>query len=149
MELQRWQKIAAVLLAAVTIAAGGFLAGLAAGERELPQIDLSGDAGSQLIDDAFEKISGSAVEAPSEEELARGAVKGMVEVLRKSNDPYALFYSPESFEEFQELTTGSFSGIGVWLKQKDQDFEIISVLPSSPALEAGLENGDVIRSVDG
>jgi carboxyl-terminal processing protease len=149
MELQRWQKIAAVLLAAVTIAAGGFLAGLAAGERELPQIDLSGDAGSQLIDDAFEKISGSAVEAPSEEELARGAVKGMVEVLRKSNDPYALFYSPESFEEFQELTTGSFSGIGVWLKQKDQDFEIISVLPSSPALEAGLEQGDVIRSVDG
>jgi carboxyl-terminal processing protease len=149
MELQRWQKITLILLTVLTIASGGFVAGLAVDDRTLPQIDLSGDDGSELIDDALEKISGSAVEAPSEEDLARGAIKGMVEVLRKTDDPYALFYSPESFEEFQELTTGSFSGIGVWLKQKNGDFEIISVLPSSPALEAGLENGDVIRSVDG
>jgi carboxyl-terminal processing protease len=149
MELQRWQKITIILLTVLTIASGGFVAGLAVDDRTLPQIDLSGDDGSELIDDALEKISGSAVEAPSEEDLARGAIKGMVEVLRKTDDPYALFYSPESFEEFQELTTGSFSGIGVWLKQKNGDFEIISVLPSSPALEAGLENGDVIRSVDG
>jgi carboxyl-terminal processing protease len=149
MEFERWQKIALVVFAAISIASGGFLAGLAAGNRELPRFDLSGDDGSELIDDAFEKINQSAVEAPSEKELARGAVKGMVDVLRKTNDPYALFYTPKSFEEFQELTTGSFSGIGVWLKQKDGDFEIISVLPSSPALEAGLESGDVIRSVDG
>jgi carboxyl-terminal processing protease len=148
-EFERWQKLALALLTAITIASGGFLLGLAVGDRELPRFDLSGDDGSELVDDAFEKISASAVEAPSEEDLARGAIKGMVGVLRKTNDPYALFYSPRSFEEFQELTTGSFSGIGVWLKQKEGDFEIISVLPSSPALEAGLERGDVIRSVDG
>jgi carboxyl-terminal processing protease len=148
-EFERWQKIALAVLTAITIASGGFLLGLAVGDRELPRFDLTGDDGSELVDDAFEKISASAVEAPSEEELARGAIKGMVGVLRKTSDPYALFYSPRSFEEFQELTTGSFSGIGVWLKQKEGDFEIISVLPSSPALEAGLERGDVIRSVDG
>jgi carboxyl-terminal processing protease len=37
----------------------------------------------------------------------------------------------------------------VWLKEKEGDLEIISVLPSTPALEAGLEAGDVIRSIDG
>ncbi|HWL66666.1 MAG TPA: S41 family peptidase, partial [Actinomycetota bacterium] len=62
---------------------------------------------------------------------------------------YALFYSPKGFETFQELTTGRFSGIGVWLKQKSNDLEIISVLPSSPALEAGLRQGDAIRTIDG
>jgi carboxyl-terminal processing protease len=90
------------------------------------------------------------VEQPGEEELARGAVRGMVKVLQKAeDDPYALFYTPQAYRSFQELTTGRFSGIGVWLKTVDKKLQIVSVLPDSPALAAGLQAEDVIETIDG
>jgi len=73
----------------------------------------------------------------------------MVGVLRDRDDPYALFYSPEGYRSFQELTAGQFSGIGVWLKSKNRQLEIVSVLPSTPARTAGLKHGDIIKSIDG
>ncbi len=147
--IERWQKVAIAVLGILTVALGAFSAGLTLGQRRAG-VDAFGPLdGSRLIDDAYDKIRRSAVKPPREEELARGAIKGMVEVLRDSKDPYALFYTPKGFRTFQELTTGRFSGIGVWLKQKKEDLEVISVLPSSPALRAGLLRGDVIRTIDG
>jgi carboxyl-terminal processing protease len=73
----------------------------------------------------------------------------MVEVLKDSEDPYAFFYTPRGYRSFQELTTGKFSGIGVWLKQKGPNLEIVSVLPGTPAVSSGLHRGDVIREIDG
>jgi carboxyl-terminal processing protease len=73
----------------------------------------------------------------------------MVDVLKKNDDPYALFYTPSGYRSFQELTTGKFSGIGVWLKQKGDDLEIVSVLPDTPAQATGLKRGDIIREIDG
>ena len=149
--MERWHKVVLAILSAITLAFASFTLGMSVDRRTItiPGTDTDVSSGSKLIDDAFDKIEESAVVPPSEEELARGAIKGMVDVLQKSGDPYALFYSPKGFETFQELTTGRFSGIGVWLKQKGQELEIISVLPSSPALEAGLERGDTIRTIDG
>ncbi|MDQ3766188.1 MAG: S41 family peptidase, partial [Actinomycetota bacterium] len=111
----------------------------------------SSAAGAELsvIRDAYRKIRASAVEPPSNETLTRGAVRGMVGVLRDSDDPYALFYSPEDYRSFQELSAGQFSGIGVWLKTKNRQLEIVSVLPSTPARTAGLKHGDIIKSIDG
>src|SRR5688572_15232263 len=148
--MERWQKIAGVVIGAVALIFATFSFGFALGGRAVFRSESGAPAqGSQLIDDAYDKIRGSAVRPPSESELAKGAIKGMVDVLQKHRDPYASFYSPKGYETFQELTTGRFSGIGVWLKEKDGNLEIISVLPSSPALEAGLESGDVIRTIDG
>ena len=148
--MERWQKVVAVVVGALALASASFSFGVALDDGQTTIIGGNDTPdGPELIDQAYEKIITSAVEPPSEDALARGAIKGMVEALKKANDPYALFYSPKGFETFQELTTGRFSGIGVWLKEKDGNLEIISVLPSSPALDAGLEQGDVIRSIDG
>lgn len=111
--------------------------------------DTEDEAQLSVIRDAYRKIRSSAVESPSDEALTRGAVRGMVGVLRDSDDPYALFYSPEGYRSFQELTAGQFSGIGVWLKTKNRQLEIVSVLPSTPARAAGLRQGDIIKSIDG
>jgi carboxyl-terminal processing protease len=35
------------------------------------------------------------------------------------------------------------------LKEKERDLEIVSVLPSTPALRSGLRRGDVVRKIDG
>jgi carboxyl-terminal processing protease len=73
----------------------------------------------------------------------------MIKVLNKEGDKYAFFFGPKSYRSFQELTTGKFSGIGVWLKQQKGSLAVVSVLPSSPALSAGIKPGDLIRRIDG
>jgi carboxyl-terminal processing protease len=151
--MKPWQKYLIGSLVVFVSAFGVFTAGFAIGNRTEGPSFIGGsqdDAqGRDLIDRVYDQIISTAVEPPSEDVLARGAVKGMVETLKKSEDPYALFYSPQAYSSFQELTTGRFSGIGVWLKVKGKKLEIVSVLPSTPALKAGLQRGDVIKTVDG
>ena len=150
--MERWQQVLIAALVALSIAfvafAAGFRVAETRGEISRPITGLGG-RGNELIDEAFDRIRSSAVHRPSDEELARGAIKGMVKALRGAGDPYALFYTPNEFQSFEELTTGRFSGIGVWLDAKDGRLEVLSVLPDSPALEAGLRPGDVLRSIDG
>jgi carboxyl-terminal processing protease len=120
--------------------------------RQVPlRIDTSQPgAGLAIIRDAYDEIRGKAVKQPTEDALARGAIRGMIKVLQNAqDDPYALFFSPDEYESFSELTTGKFSGIGVWLKPDAKEMQIVSVLPSTPAAAAGLQEGDIIRTVDG
>lgn len=146
--MERWQKVAIAVLSVVTVAFGAFSIGFALGAPD----ELSLGNGADTVDsvqEAYEKILSTAIRPPGEKALLQGAIKGMVEVLRKTEDPYAFFYTPSGYRSFQELTTGRFSGIGVWLKQKGADLEIVSVLPDTPAQEAGLQRGDVITNIDG
>jgi carboxyl-terminal processing protease len=158
--MNTWYKpVLAVLLAAIAamfLFAAGFWVGRGR-SVEIPVFqggsgggegEFEGN-GNQIISEAYRRIVSSAVDAPDEAALVKGAIKGMVEVLKKSGDPYALFYGAKSFQEFQELTTGEFSGIGVWLDVKDGDLVVLSVLPNSPALEVDLQPGDVIEAIDG
>ena len=150
--MQPWQKLVIAFLAASCIAMGVFGAGFWLGSRGRT-IAFGGSGlegrGSRLIDEAYNRIRNEAVEPPAEEVLARGAIKGMVRALKSSGDPYAFFYNSRDFQSFQELTTGRLSGIGVWLDPRNGKLEVLSVLPKSPALGAGIRPGDVIVTVDG
>lgn len=144
------------VLGVLVVITAAFSAGYSVASRSLgpgdtPTIDTDEkDAALRIIRDAYEEIRGTAVKQPGEEELARGAVRGMVKVLKKvEDDPYALFYSPQAYRSFRELTTGRFSGIGVWLKNVNRTLRIVSVLPDSPALAAGLQADDVIKTING
>jgi carboxyl-terminal processing protease len=157
--MPRSQRVLFAVLAALSLGlttfAAGYLAGGAGDDRSGGRSSLSVDGelpegeGANVIADALESIRESAVDPPSESSLVKGAIRGMIRVLRKSDDPYALFYTPSGYEAFQELTTGHFSGIGVWVKPRGKKLEIVSVLPGTPALEAGLKRGDVIQTIDG
>jgi len=149
--MERWQKVSIGVLAIITIVFGSFSIGFtlgSEGDRVLPFAPSRSDD-LEVIEDAYRKIMSEAAEPPNRDALVRGAIQGMVEVLKDSEDPYAFFYTPRGYRSFQELTTGKFSGIGVWLKQKGDNLEIVSVLPGTPAVEAGLHRGDIIRSIDG
>ncbi|HVF53477.1 MAG TPA: S41 family peptidase [Actinomycetota bacterium] len=150
--MEPWQKTLTATVATISIALATFGAGLVSGkelERRGALIEGTRGEGLELITDAYRKIVSSSVEAPAGEDLARAAIRGMIKALQRAEDPYAAFFTPQGYQAFRELSTGEFSGIGVWLKVKDKQIHIVSVLPETPALGAGLLKGDVILAVDG
>ncbi len=83
-----------------------------------------------------------------EEVLCRAMVSGMGLAI---NDRYAEYYDAEEFALMTAENQGETQGIGVTVIE-NADYkciEIISVLPNSPALAAGVEPGDLIVYVGG
>jgi carboxyl-terminal processing protease len=137
--------IAVVVIATAAVFTLGYWAGLG-------RTDPTGGGGDGLsvVRSAYEQIRDHAVHPPSGDELAQGAVEGMIKTLKqRSSDDYAAFYSPHDYQSVQELTTGQFSGIGVWLRKEGRSLRVVSVLPHTPAEKAGLASGDVITQIDG
>ncbi len=63
-----------------------------------------------------------------------------------TGDDYAAYYNKEDFEYFMTDLDGEMAGIGISViyNTEYQVIEVISVMPDSPALEAGIEVGDFI-----
>jgi len=75
-----------------------------------------------------------------------GAIKGMTDAL---GDPHTTFFPPEEAKTFSEEISGSFSGIGAELSNKDGKIVVVSPLKNSPAERAGLLSEDIIVAIDG
>jgi len=80
------------------------------------------------------------------QEMIYGAVSGMV---KSTDDPYTVFFSPEETEEFLKETEGVFEGIGAEIGIKNNQLLIIAPLEGTPAEKAGLRAGDKILKIDG
>lgn len=83
-----------------------------------------------------------------EEVLCRAMVRGMEFSI---NDRYAEYYDAEEYALMTAENQGETQGIGVTVIENTEYkcIEIISVLPNSPALAAGVEPGDLIIYVGG
>ncbi len=141
-----------ILITALLAGAAAFGAGFAVGqnrERAILGSVEGGASGSKAIQRAYNNIISKAVSAPSADKIAQGAIKGMVEVLKKAEDPYASYFSPQGYESFTQLSTGGFSGIGVVLRQEKRGLRIESVLEETPAAGVGLKEKDLITTIDG
>ena len=66
-----------------------------------------------------------------------------------SGDEYAIYYNAEEWADFSAKMSGNSVGIGVYIVQTDDGIEIVYVMQSSPAMEAGMKKGDVIVAIDG
>jgi len=64
-------------------------------------------------------------------------------------DPYTSYMSEEEIAEFSSSINQNFVGIGVSYVQDGNMATIIHVLKDSPAESAGVQEGDIIISVDG
>jgi carboxyl-terminal processing protease len=79
--------------------------------------------------------------------LTYGAIRGMVEALGDTG--HSVFLTPEQAQAEQDALNRNVVGIGVVIGGKDGQIVITSVVPDSPAQQAGLKAGDVIVAVDG
>lgn len=66
-----------------------------------------------------------------------------------TGDDYAAYYNAEDFESFMTDMGGEMAGIGISViyNTEYKVIEVINVLPDSPALEAGVQAGDLIITV--
>ena len=64
-------------------------------------------------------------------------------------DIYSAFLTKDEYETFLNEQDGSTVGIGVSVIYDNENMEIISVIPSSPADGAGMQPGDLIVAVGG
>ena len=82
-----------------------------------------------------------------EEKMLESAIKGYVEGL---GDPYTEYLTKEEMSDFMEDTNAEYVGIGVYLTENktDNTILVVGVMKNSPALEAGMQEGDVITKVN-
>ncbi|MEZ6105154.1 MAG: S41 family peptidase [Pirellulaceae bacterium] len=64
-------------------------------------------------------------------------------------DWYSSFLTGDQYDEVMSQIRGDFVGLGVELRPTDEFLEILDVIESGPAGEAGLRAGDRILSIDG
>ena len=84
-----------------------------------------------------------------QEQLLQGAVAGLVDNCCPK-DQHTLYLPPaDTTYQLQQLSDQSLYGIGASVSQTASGLQIIALGYDSPAVHAGLEQGDVITAVDG
>jgi carboxyl-terminal processing protease len=130
----------------------GLLAGLWLGSRgdDLGEIgDLVGvdrtpneEALDVIEDNYFKEVDAARLEDSS--------IRAMVAELRKRfDDRFSHYFDPGQLRQFEQDTSGSFSGVGLSVNEVKRGLRVTTVFDDTPAGEAGIREGDVIRAVDG
>lgn len=111
--------------------------GTRAGDRA-PAID--------VLTGAVDAISRMHMEEFNDSLLWEAAITGLIGAL---DDPYAELFTPQAATEWEEATTGNYSGIGLEISLLNESVTVTAVFRGFPASQIGIMVGDVITSVDG
>ena len=100
------------------------------------------------LDTARELLDTYYVEGVPDDVLA---LDSLDEILEALGDPYTYYMDSDQYQNFLESVNGQVVvGIGVSIETAYHDgYQIMSILPDSPALEVGLQPGDRLVAVDG
>ena len=79
------------------------------------------------------------------DKLVEAAIEGMVSSV---GDEYTNYSDVQAADSFNEMLSGKYEGIGCTIALKDNTVSVISVYDNSPAMKAGIKEGDIIKTVD-
>jgi carboxyl-terminal processing protease len=135
------------VLAVAAVVLVAFGAGVATRTLSTPHRAGTPVAGGSVIDQAEHTIESRAAKPVSPAALNRAAVQGMLKAL---GDRWSAYYAPAGFRHFQQMLSGAYTGVGVWVRRTSSGtLRITSVQPHSPAAVAGLHRGDALVAVGG
>jgi carboxyl-terminal processing protease len=125
-----------VLLVGVSFLAGFFIRELAS--AEFFQFPVTREAFLILRDQGIKQL-------PPKNMLEYGMIRGM---LQTYDDPHTTFNEPPQAELQANQLEGKFGGIGIRVEKDQAGTVLIYPLPDSPALEAGIVDGDHLLRVE-
>ncbi|MFC2037263.1 S41 family peptidase [Chloroflexota bacterium] len=82
---------------------------------------------------------------PDMQRVAWGAIRGALATL---DDPHTVFLEPQPRQREKENLSGRFGGIGAYVTQAEDGSIVLDPMPSLPAEQAGVQEGDVVLWVD-
>ena len=91
-------------------------------------------------------VQNTIYEIPASHELEYGMIQGMLNTV---DDPFTRFVPPAENEIQSDQLSGQFGGIGARLERDTLNRWRLYPLPESQALEAGLQDADILLAVDG
>jgi len=100
----------------------------------------------------FDFIQNHYVEETDPNVLFEGAMTGMIDSL---GDPYSAFLPEREMKDMNDLTQGSFGGIGLYVfkpspaRPEGNYLEVSSPIEDTPGWRAGINAGDLIVLIDG
>lgn len=83
-----------------------------------------------------------------DEQMLETAIKGYVAGV---GDEYTVYYTKEEMDAQYDTAMGNYVGIGIYMivNYEEGTIEVVDVMEESPALEAGMQAGDMITTVNG
>lgn len=143
-----WISVSVLLLA---VTAGALLLPVASAQS-------SRNRGSymQELESAFYILQTGFVDEVDPQLLFEGALDGMFSAL---DDPYSAYMSQELLEQMNDITEGSYGGVGLYISKDFTDpdnsygrlpyVKVISPIEDTPGWRAGINAGDYIYAIDG
>ena len=100
------------------------------------------------LEEAKKLLAVNYVEGVAPEVLELDSLDAILEAI---GDPYTFYMTAEQYQAFNQSVNGqTVVGIGATVETAfDGGYRIMSVLPNSPALEAGIRPGDILTAVNG
>src|SRR5690606_24357775 len=98
-----------------------------------------------MFAEIYSEIKERYVEPVDSKKLFEGALQGMFLTL----DPHSQYMDPDSYNQLEKDTEGSFSGIGIHITLRDGILTVIAPIPGSPSAKAGVRPWDRIIEING
>lgn len=104
-------------------------------------------AGYPLLDEVQTLIDQHYLrEQPEYTQRQYAAIRGMLSTL---DDRYTFFIDPPVAQSESDVLAGTYGGIGVQINRGEMGEFLLFPFPDSPALAAGIEDGDILKVVNG
>src|SRR5438874_2570388 len=99
-----------------------------------------------VYSEVLQKIQADYVDDPNMRTVTAGALHGLLESL----DPQSSYLTPREYEVYKKKISNPGTGeTGLTLSKRYGYIIVLSVLPDSPGIKAGIRSGDLLESIGG
>lgn len=128
-----------VIITVIIISLGiGFFAGYFSNQGDTKKVS---NSNTTILDEAYQTLEESWYNTTDEKvDIGHNAILGLVDSL----DPHTAYWTPKEATSFNQAVDGNYEGIGVAYRMVSTGAMVTKVYAKSPALEAGMQVGDII-----